>query len=294
MTTTTSSAWRADALLLLTAIIWGFAFVAQRLGMEHIGPFYFNGVRFALGTLTLLPFVVRNSRGALRTALARTGPAAGLAGLVLFAGASLQQIGIVYTTAGKAGFITGLYVVLVPIMGLSLGAHTRWNTWAGALAAACGLYLLSVQPPFSIGLGDSLVLISALFWALHVLLIGRIAGRHDWALLAAGQFFTCALLSLGVALCIEDVAPQRIADAAAPIFYGGVLSVGIAYTLQVVAQRRAPPAHAAVILSLEAVFAALGGWLLLDEHLSPRGLVGCILMLAGMLVSQWRAGDNRA
>jgi drug/metabolite transporter (DMT)-like permease len=291
MTTSTSSAWRADALLLLTAAIWGFAFVAQRLGMEHIGPFYFNGVRFALGFTTLLPFVLRNNRGTFGAALSRTGPAAGLAGLVLFAGASLQQIGIVYTTAGKAGFITGLYVVLVPIMGLALRAHTRWSTWVGALVAACGMYLLSVQPPLSIGLGDGLVLISALFWALHVLLIGRIAARHDWALLAAGQFFVCALLSMGVALFTEDTAPQRMVDAAAPILYGGVLSVGIAYTLQVVAQRQAPPAHAAVILSLETVFAALGGWLLLDEYLSPRGLIGCGLMLAGMLISQWRADD---
>ena len=146
--------------------------------MEHIGPFYFNGVRFALGFTTLLPFVLRNNRGTFGAALSRTGPAAGLAGLVLFAGASLQQIGIVYTTAGKAGFITGLYVVLVPIMGLALRAHTRWSTWVGALVAACGMYLLSVQPPLSIGLGDGLVLISALFWALHVLLIGRIAARH--------------------------------------------------------------------------------------------------------------------
>ena len=178
-----SGTWRADALLLLTALIWGFAFVAQRLGMEHIGPFYFNGVRFFLGTLTLLPFVLHNNRSALRAALTRTMPVASLAGLVLFAGASLQQFGIVYTTAGKAGFITGLYVVLVPIMGLALGTRTRSSTWIGALIAAGGMYLLSVQPPFSIGLGDGLVLVSALFWALHVLLIGRIAARHDWALL---------------------------------------------------------------------------------------------------------------
>ena len=154
------------------------------------------------------------------------------------------------------------------------------------------MYLLSVQPPFSIGLGDGLVLVSALFWALHVLLIGRIAARHDWALLAAGQFLTCALISMGIALFTEDIAPQRMVDAAAPILYGGVLSVGIAYTLQVIAQRKAPPAHAAVILSLETVFAALGGWLLLDEHLPPRSLTGCSLMLVGMLISQWQKGDR--
>ena len=141
-------------------------------------------------------------------------------------------------------------------------------------------------------IADGIVYISSLSGFLHVLLIGRIAARHDWALLAAGQFLTCALLSMGVALFTEDVAPQRMLNAAAPILYGGVLSVGIAYTLQVVAQRKAPPAHAAVILSLETVFAALGGWLLLDEHLPPRGLTGCGLMLVGMLISQWQTGDR--
>ncbi|MFT5090775.1 MAG: drug/metabolite transporter (DMT)-like permease [Candidatus Latescibacterota bacterium] len=280
---------RADALLLLTAIIWGFAFVAQRLGMEHIGPFLFNGVRFALGCIPLLPFVYRNANGKLGQQLRRTAPAAALAGSVLFAGASLQQVGIVYTTAGKAGFITGLYVVLVPLLGLALGTRTQWSTWLGALAAACGLYLLSIEPPFSIGLGDGLVLIGALFWAIHVLIISRIARKHDWALLALGQFFTCALLSLIVAIFSEDIALGPVVDAAWPILYGGLLSVGLAYTLQVVAQRQAPPAHAAVILSFETVVAALGGWMLLGELLPPRGLFGCALMFAGILVSQWSA-----
>jgi drug/metabolite transporter (DMT)-like permease len=280
---------RADALLLLTAIIWGFAFVAQRLGMEHIGPFLFNGVRFALGCIPLLPFVYRNANGKLGQQLRRTAPAAALAGSVLFAGASLQQVGIVYTTAGKAGFITGLYVVLVPLLGLALGTRTQWSTWLGALAAACGLYLLSIEPPFSIGLGDGLVLIGALFWAIHVLIISRIARKHDWALLALGQFFTCALLSLIVAIFSEDIALGPVVDAAWPILYGGLLSVGLAYTLQVVAQRQAPPAHAAVILSFETVVAALGGWMLLGELLPPRGLFGCALMFAGILVSQWGA-----
>jgi drug/metabolite transporter (DMT)-like permease len=278
---------RADALLLLTAIIWGFAFVAQRLGMEHIGHFLFNGVRFALGCIPLLPFVYRNANGKLGQQLRRTAPAAALAGSVLFAGASLQQVGIVYTTAGKAGFITGLYVVLAPLLGLAPG--TRWSTWLGALAAACGLYLLSIEPPFSIGLGDGAVLIGALFWAIHVLIISRIARKHDWALLALGQFFTCALLSLIVAIFSEDIALGPVVDAAWPILSVGLLSVGLAYTLQVVSQRQAPPAHAAVILSFETVVAALGGWMLLGELLPPRGLFGCALMFAGILVSQWGA-----
>ena len=276
---------RADLLLLLTALIWGFAFVAQRAGMEHVGPFFFNGVRFALGCLPLLPFVLRTTtplasrfRVSLRGGL--------LAGLFLFTAASLQQVGIVYTTAGKAGFITGLYVILVPILGLLLRHRSRRSTWIGALVATSGLYLLSVEPPLTIAHGDALVLVSAFFWAGHVLVIGSLSRQLDWAMLAFLQFFVCSLLSTAVALGTEHIALQPLINAAVPVFYGGVMSVGVAYTLQVVAQRRAAPGHAAIILSLETVFAALGGWLLLDEEMPLRGLVGCGLMFAGMLISQ--------
>ena len=281
-----SNSLRADLLLLLTAFIWGFAFVAQRMGMEYGGPYLFNAARFALGCLPLLPFVAQNASGPLLPHLLRAAPGSLLAGLFLFAGSSLQQVGIVYTTAGKAGFITGLYVILVPILGLALGQQSGRNTWLGALVATAGLYLLSVEPPFSIAHGDALVLIGALFWAGHVLIIGRFAQQIDWAALAFLQFLTCSLLSFGVALAVEPVAWQPLVDAAWPVFYGGVLSVGVAYTLQVVAQRQAPASHAAIILSLETVFAALGGWWLLSEAMSLRGLAGCGLMFGGMLVSQ--------
>ena len=287
-----SNSLRADLLLLLTAFIWGFAFVAQRLGMEYVGPYLFNAARFALGCLPLLPFVAQNASGPLLPHLLRAAPGSLLAGLFLFAGSSLQQVGIVYTTAGKAGFITGLYVILVPILGLALGQQSGRNTWLGALVATAGLYLLSVEPPFSIAYGDALVLIGALFWAGHVLIIGRFAQQIDWAALAFLQFLTCSLLSFGVALAVEPVAWQPLVDAAWPVFYGGVLSVGVAYTLQVVAQRQAPASHAAIILSLETVFAALGGWWLLSEAMSLRGLAGCGLMFGGMLVSQ--LGGRRA
>ena len=287
-----SNSLRADLLLLLTAFIWGFAFVAQRMGMEYVGPYLFNAARFALGCLPLLPFVTQNASGPLLPHLLRAAPGSLLAGLFLFAGSSLQQVGIVYTTAGKAGFITGLYVILVPILGLALGQQSGRNTWLGALAATAGLYLLSVEPPFSIAYGDALVLIGALFWAGHVLIIGRFAQQIDWAALAFLQFLTCSLLSFGVALAVEPVAWQPLVDAAWPVFYGGVLSVGVAYTLQVVAQRQAPASHAAIILSLETVFAALGGWWLLSEAMSLRGLAGCGLMFGGMLVSQ--LGGRRA
>ena len=283
--------FKADGLLLLTALIWGFAFVAQRIGMNYVGPFTFNGVRFALGCLVLVPFMTRRpSPGDARRMPAQdlktTVWGGGLAGLALFCGASLQQVGLVYTTAGNAGFITGLYVVIVPLLGLVWRQRTHAGTWAGALLAAVGLYLLSVTEGFVIAFGDLLELAGAFFWAAHVLIVGWLAPRVPSTRLAFLQFAACSLLSLATAALFESVRLGAILQAALPILYGGALSVGVAYTLQVVAQRNAHPAHAAILLSLEAVFAALGGWLLLDETLTPRGLFGCALMLAGMLLSQ--------
>ena len=282
---------KSDLLLLTTAAIWGFAFVAQRVGMDYVGPFTFGGIRFALGAVVLAPFAVRASAGhgygqgdngtfafQLRGGL--------VAGILLFGGASLQQMGLVYTTAGNAGFITGLYVVLVPILGLFVGRHTNAGTWTGALMAAAGLYLLCVTDTFSISRGDLLVLFSAFLWAGHVLLIDRLAPRTQVLALAAIQFAVCAGLSLLVAVVFETITWQAIISALWAILYGGIMSVGIAYTLQVVAQKNAHPAHAAIFLSLEAVFAVIGGWTLLDETMSLKALCGCALMLAGVLVSQ--------
>lgn len=281
---------KSDLLLLLTAAIWGFAFVAQRLGMAHVGPFTFNGVRFALGALALLPLIVRRRarppRPGEHRSVAGLAGAAAIAGLALFGGASLQQVGLLYTTAGNAGFITGLYVVIVPLLGLIWRQRPGTGTWVGALLAAAGLYLLSVTEGLQIAWGDLLELAGAVVWAGHVLLIGWLSPRVDPVELAAGQFATCSVLSLSVALVLEPIAAAGIAAAALPILYGGLFSVGIAYTLQVVAQRQAHPAHAAILLSLEAVFAAAGGWLILDERLTTRAMAGCALMLAGMLTSQ--------
>jgi len=206
--------YKSDFILLLVALIWGLAFVAQRMGMDHVGPYTFNGLRFALGGLSLVPFLVVGQRRR-RARNVPQAPSFGevlkgslLAGVVLFAGASLQQIGLVYTTAGKAGFITGLYVILVPVFGLILGQKTNAGTWLGGLSAAL------------------------------------------------------------------------------PIFYGGVFSVGIAYSLQIYGQKGSHPAHAAILMSLESLVAALGGCLILNEVLSGRAVLGCILMMAGMLLSQ--------
>lgn len=290
----TSKTLKAEMLLLLAAIIWGFAFVAQRVGMDHVGPFTYNGVRFMLGALSLLPLLWLGRRAAAPISPGGWRPILGgglLAGLILFAGASLQQVGIVYTTAGKAGFITGLYVVIVPLLGLLWGHRTPWSTWIGAALALAGLYLLTLTDDLTLAEGDGLVLIGALFWAAHVLVIGWLSGRHiEPVLLACLQFVVCAVLSLATAAATETVTLAGLWGGAMPILYGGLLSVGVAYTLQVVAQRDAPPAHAAIILSLETVFAALGGWLLLDEILSGRGLLGCALMFAGMLLSQLGLG----
>jgi len=279
---------KSNGLLLLTAAIWGFAFVAQRVGMNYVGPFTFNGVRFALGSLTLLPFLIVTERRQPRSNLSRKTMilGCGITGGVLFMGASLQQVGLIYTTAGKAGFITGLYVVMVPIFGLVLRQHTDVGTWIGAVLAAMGLYFLSVTEQFTIQYGDLLVLIGAFFWTVHVLIIGWLSPRMNPVKIAFIQFVICSVLSLIVALFTEVIVMTKIYQAAIPIIYGGAFSVGIAYTLQVVAQKNANPAHAAIILSMETVFAAMGGWIILNEILSPREISGCVLMLAGMLLSQ--------
>lgn len=280
---------KSDAVLLLTAMIWGFAFVAQRVGMDYVGPFTFNGIRFALGSAVLIPFIVKNNASPRTKAVAGfrdLGWGGVLAGITLFTGASLQQVGLVYTTAGNAGFITGLYVVIVPLMGLFFGQRTHGGTWLGAVFAAAGLYLLSVTEGFSIAYGDFLELLGAFFWAGHVLIIGWLSPRSSALKLAFVQFAACSILSLLTAIVFETIVLSAVFSAALPIFYGGALSVGVAYTLQVVGQKYAHPAHAAILLSLEAVFAAAGGWFFLGEVLSPRGLFGCGLMLGGMLFSQ--------
>ena len=265
---------KADILLLTAAIIWGTAFVAQRIGMDYVGPFTYNGLRFALGGLSLLPLLLMTRQKP--TAGDRVKPPAGprlmlfgglLTGLALFAGASLQQVGLVYTTAGKAGFITGLYVVIVPLLGLIWRQKPSGGTWIGAVLAAVGLYFLSVTQQFTIEFGDLLNLIGAFFWAGHVLVIAWLSPRIRPIRLAFWQFIACALLSLFVAVIFEEISWSGIRAAAIPILYGGLVSVGVAYTLQVVAQRDARPAHAAILLSMECPFAALGGWLILSEML---------------------------
>jgi drug/metabolite transporter (DMT)-like permease len=209
-----------------------------------------------------------------------------IAGSILFGGASLQQIGIIYTTAGKSGFITGLYVVLVPLIGLFWRQRPGAGRWIGVLLALAGLYLLSGTGRFALEKGDFLVFLSSFFWAAHVHVLGWASPRQSPVRLACLQYAVVSVLSLAVALAFESPTASALIDGAVPLLYGGIMSVGVAYTLQVVAQRKAAPAHTAIILSLEGVFAALGGWLILGETLTLPEFAGCTLMLGAMVSAQ--------
>ncbi len=288
-----TNSYASDLILLLAAVIWGFAFVAQRVGMDHVGPFTYTGVRFALGTVVLLPFLLvrlsknrvviqaenKAHRGKLMIGMVLTG-------LFLFGGVTFQQLGLQTTSAGKAGFITGLYVVFIPFAGLFFGQRSGLVIWIGAALSIIGLYFLSMTGEFRLSPGDQLVFWCAVMFTFHVLFIAWLSPMMDSFLLAVIQFAITAVLSLMIAFAIEPVELSSIADAWIPIAYGGLLSVGVAYTLQVVAQQTAHPAYASIILSLEAVFAVLGGWLILDETFTPRMFLGCALMMAGMVLVQ--------
>ena len=285
--------FRSDLILLVAAVIWGFAFVAQRIGMQHIGPFTFNAIRFAIGGLALFPLIrfleKRNPQEAENPPenipfVLRFGSL--ILGVVLFLGASFQQVGIVSTTAGNAGFITGLYVIFVPLFGLIWGKKTGLSLWIGALLAVAGLFLLSVKSDMTMSGGDLLVLAGAFFWGIHVNLISYLSPKLNALKLARNQFLICSLLSLVVALLIENISFTSIYAAGIPLLYGGFLSVAVAFTLQVVAQKNAHPAHAAIILNLETVFAAIGGALILHETMTVRAFCGCLLMICGMLWAQ--------
>lgn len=291
---------RANVLLFLAALVWGATFVAQRAGMNDLGPFGYTGIRFTLGALLLAPLAWWRRHDPPPDLVWATGRkwrsyfGALLAGVAMFIGINLQQAGLVYTTAGKAGFITGLYVVMVPLLGLMWGRRTNLGIWLGVIMGTIGLYLLSVTEKFTLAPGDGLVLACAVVWAAHVWIVGWLSPKMDACFLACGQASVCAVLSLvTVVFTGETISLQAMKSAIIPILWGGALSVALGFTLQIMGQQDSPPAHAAIILALESVFAALAGWTILGEALPFRGIIGAGLMLTGTLVAQlWASWET--
>jgi drug/metabolite transporter (DMT)-like permease len=291
----------ADLLMLLAAAIWGFGFIAQKEAMDTVGPLTFTALRFAIGALAVVPlrlFFPRvhsaaspKDRAKQRVILIQGSI---LIGLVVALASALQQYGIVGTEAGPAGFITGLYVVFTPLVGLMIGVRTGLATWIGCGLAVVGMWFLGVKTGdtgFQIDMPALLVLLGAIGWAVQVQIIGRYAPKTDPIELAVLQFSIVAITTFIAAILIEG--PEQafgigraLREATWEILYSGILAIGVAFFLQIVAQRKSPPAHVAIILSLEAVFAALGGWWLLGESYDGRTMIGCGFMLAGILASQ--------
>ncbi len=278
---------KADLTLLLVSIIWGSAFVAQRVAGQMNSVYLFNGARYLLAALVVLPFVGRIGNPPYKLPRAQF-KWMFIAGFILFLGSALQQLGVVYTTAGNAGFITALYVVLVPVV-LFVGWRERLH-WLAVLAvglAVGGAYLLSTGGRFEVRAGDALELVSALFWAFHVVILGKFASQFESKSFSVGQLIVCGILNLIVGIFVEKSMPLDWSLLAA-IAYTALFSLGLCYTLQIWAQKHTPPADAALILSLESVFAVLAGWLLLDETLAPLQILGCALIFAAVILSQFK------
>ncbi|MDR2655437.1 MAG: DMT family transporter [Oscillospiraceae bacterium] len=275
--------------LVLAAVIWGVAFVAQVDAINYVGSFTYTGVRFGLGALSLIPIILIFERGAKGGEKLKSTFIAGiLAGVILFAAVNLQQVGIEMTqSAGKAGFITGLYTVIVPVIGIFIGRRSGLSIWIGAVCACVGLYLLSVTNGFAAPeTGDIVLFAGALLWAVHILVIDKFVGGIYPLRFSALQFSVCAAISMACAFAFETVSLRGILAGYAPILYGGVLSAGIAYTLQIVGQKDVEPAKAAIVFSMESLFAAIGGALILGERMTARGYIGCGFIFAGIIVSQ--------
>ena len=279
---------RGNLMLLLTSFIWGTTFVAQMAGLDGLGPFTYASARYALGTLFLYG-LWRYTQAARRKQAVRPGFKAGLgAGVLLFIANSMQQCAMVYTTAGKTAFITALYIVLVPLFAslFSIGERVKLVNWLGAVLALVGLYLLSIRGAVTLNFGDVLVFISAFVWTAQILFISYYARDVDAIDLSLTQTALCLAGSLAAAFLVEEPAWAPVAAAWLPIAYAGILSTGVAYTLQIVGQKYAPPSDAALIMSFEAVFGAVSSALLLGEEMSLPQILGCLLMFAGILVTQ--------
>lgn len=291
-----SKKMQSNILLLLTAIIWGSAFVAQKSGMDYIEPFTFNGIRTFIGGLVLIPVIMVMSKKAPAEQLSKEEKAKNnkalliggfCCGLALFAAGSLQQFGVSYTTAGKAGFITTLYVVFVPIISVILRKRVRPIMWLCVVLGAIGLYLLCMtDSSFSLTFGDSLVLLCAVAFGIHIMVVDHFSPKMDGIKLSCVQFLTAGTLGIIGMFIFETPDINAILDCAVPILYAGVLSCGLGYTFQVIAQKHAEPTVASLLMSLESVFAVVSGAILLGESMSVRELSGCAVIFAAVIISQ--------
>lgn len=286
---------RGSILLLITALIWGTAFVAQSEGMRYVEPFTYNALRTLLGGVVLIPVIAgsrligQKSRApAKERAPLRTTIIGGiLCGIVLCIASSFQQAGIVQTTAGKAGFITALYIIIVPLIELILYHRSSVLMWVCVLIAAAGFWLLCIKEGFTVNRGDWLVLCCALFFAVHIMVVDHFNAKNaDGTLMSCIQFFTAGMIMMVCMFLFEKPDLDSILDAKYTILYAGIMSSGVAYTLQIIGQRDTPPAAATLLMSLESVFAALSGWLLLHEVLSFKELLGCALVFAAVILAQ--------
>lgn len=281
-------------LLLLTATIWGVAFVAQSVGMDYVGGFTFNMARSLIGSAVLLPVIWFMGRNSSKKAEEAQGSSSrkdllwgGMAcGILMCLASNFQQFGIKYTTVGKAGFITACYIVLVPILGLFLKKKCSPFIWLAVAMSVAGLYLLCITDGFSIGKGDILVLICAVLFSFHILVIDYYSPKVDGVKLSCIQFLVCGILSGIPALIFEKPEMSAVLTAWQPILYAGVMSCGVAYTLQIIGQKNMNPTVASLILSLESCISVLAGWVILGQQLSAREITGCVIMFAAIILAQ--------
>ncbi len=286
---------RSSLILFLTALIWGVAFVAQSVGMDYVGPFTFNSVRSLLGAAVLVPCMMvlkkvnppKKEEGADKKKQRKTLIAGGVCcGLALCVATTLQQIGIQYTSVGKAGFITAFYIIIVPVLGLFFHKKCSAFVWIGVALALAGLYFLCITESFTIGKGDLLVFLCALVFSIHILVIDYFSPRVDGVAMSCIQFLVCGILCGVPMLLFEKPQLGQILAAWQPILYAGVMSCGVAYTLQIIGQKGMNPTVASLILSLESVISVLAGMLILGQTLSGREITGCVLMFAAILLAQ--------
>lgn len=276
----------SSLILLLTAVIWGFAFVSQSQASSLLGALGYNSLRMLLGFVVLLPLLIKNTMGKKKDEIIQLLGDAFICGILLASASYFQQKGIEYTTAGKAGFITSLYILIVPVISLIFGKRNSLKTWLCVISGLFGAFLLSVSGTSGINKGDGLVFISAVLFSLHVMFIDRVSKRDDGVSLSALQFLFAGSIAFILSLFFENNTIQNVRSAIVPILYGGIGSCGIAYTLQIIGQKYTPPTEATLILSLESVFSAVGGALILSERMSMKEVIGCIILFLSVIVAE--------